>query len=724
MLTFDFETYSAAGYKELGGSFTPLGKGKPGLMAINASTYSRHPSTEVISMAYAGKLWVPGCNDPTDLLHYLYEGGLIEAHNSAFEYYIWNNVCAPKYGWPMLSMSQLRCSMAKASAYGLPGALATIAKHLTPEHAKDPRGKRLISLLSIPKKPSMMDLDTRRTVELYPELYTEMYEYNKQDVVAEEAVSAAMPDLSPHELSVWQLNQKINERGVQVDTVSVNACISLFELAHRKYTDELIELTGGAVKTIDEIVKGGAGDTWLRSIGVEMDSLSKDHVDAILDGPPIHPHAKRAFEIRQLLGSASIKKLYAISRMTNEDSRLRDLFAYCGAERTGRFAGRGAQPQNLKNSGPAAVECMGCGIIRDDSVETCPYCGNSDALTREWGNASTEAALYQARLGLGLDHFMRYWPDPVFTLSACIRGLLIAAPGKKLVCSDYSAIEAVVLAEVAGESWRQEVFRTHGKIYEMSAAKISGIPFDEIMAHKTSTGNHHPLRKKVGKVAELGSGYGGWIGAWKNFGAGKFMDDEEIKQNILKWRDESPAIVELWGGQYRKIPGKWEFYPEMYGVEGCVIQAISNPMTTYSYKMLSFVYDSKCDTLEIRLPSGRNLYYHKPRLTPGTDPRGLSCINISYLGGKGFTRISTYGSKLVENIIQAISRDILVAAMLRVEKAGYRVVLHVHDEIIAEVPEDFGSVEELEELMMIKEPWFATWPIRAAGGWTGNRFRK
>jgi len=153
-------------------------------------------------------------------------------------------------------------------------------------------------------------------------------------------------------------------------------------------------------------------------------------------------------------------------------------------------------------------------------------------------------------------------------ISGCLRGLFSAAPGKEFICSDYSAIEAVVIAALAGEEWRLEVFRTHGKIYEMSAAKISGVPFEEIIAYKKTHGQHHPLRKKIGKVAELASGFGGWIGAWKNFGADKFMDDNEIKQSILKWREDSPAIVELWGGQWRQQPGHWKFTREFYGLEG------------------------------------------------------------------------------------------------------------------------------------------------------------
>lgn len=527
---------------------------------------------------------------------------------------------------------------------------------------------------------------------------------------------------------------------------------------------------------------------------------------------------------------------------------------FCINGRIVHNSGRGAQPQNLKNSGPDVQACPHCGAVA--SAKNCPDC-NSATDQQEWDHNAVEFALRQARTGLGLDNFERYFSDPVSTIASCIRGLLTAKPGHDLICSDYSAIEAVVLAAVAGEEWRLEVFRTHGKIYEMSASKISGVPFEEILDHKKRTGSHHPLRKKIGKIAELGcfgedteiltdsgwkpiiyvtrkdkihdgieyvehggvvskgikriidfagikvtpehkfylsdqrwetavslkyiknyrqkalqtashisapvkfiphkkthdylrvfdiincgprsrfvinteygpliahnSGYGGWVNAWKNFGAGKLMSDDEIKTNILKWREDSPAIVELWGGQWRKTPGEWDFSPEYYGLEGCAIQAILNPGYRYPYRCVSYYYDQSRDVLMCQLPSGRYLYYHSPRLTHDKDQRGLSIWAINFRGGKGFTWAQTYGSKLTENIIQAISRDILTAAMLRLEHAGYPIVLHVHDEIVSEIPKDFGDIKEFEKLMMVKESWFSDWPIKASGGWRGKRYRK
>lgn len=743
--TMDFETYSEGGYRfdAYLGRFVPLLKGKPGIKGVNASTYAAHPSTRVLSLAYDlldGRgviLWTPGNPPPAELFAHIAQGGLVEAHNAIFEYYIWFFVCWQKMNWPPLPLNQLRCSAAKARAWGLPGALGKLTDILKPAEGKDKRGAKLISLLCIPKKPTKACPALCRDREKYPELHLEMDQYNVQDVVAERSISAMIPDLSAQEAELWALDQEINSRGAHINREGLMACIDVFNQAQEKYTNELRLITDQAVQTVDELTKGSAGDKWLITQGVVMDSLDKKHVQAALDGNTLPLAARRALEIRQELGAASVKKLFAIERTIGPDDRIRDLFIYCGAERTGRFAGRGPQPQNIKNSGPDCINCTNCGhtfaTIALRLAGFCPFCG-ADRLQDEleWGNRAAKAALETITTTRNLLNVESQWGPALEIITSCLRTLYTAAPGMRLICSDYSAIEAVVLAALAGEEWRLEVFRTHGKIYEMSAAKISGVPFEEILAHKAQTGKHHPLRKKVGKVAELASGYGGWIGAWKNFGADKFMDDQEIKTNILKWRDESPAIVEFWGGQYRKDPDRWAFTPEFYGLEGAFINAILNPGTWVDVGVVSYGFDTATNVVYCRLPSGRCLAYHSPLLSRGKDPRGLDVIKISFMGhnsdaskGKvGWNRIETYSGKLAENVTQAVARDILTAAMVRVNKTGYPVVLHVHDEIIAEVPLGFGSVEEFEKLMMVREPWFADWPIKAAGGWMGSAYRK
>jgi DNA polymerase len=393
------------------------------------------------------------------------------------------------------------------------------------------------------------------------------------------------------------------------------------------------------------------------------------------------------------------------------NGRLTDLFAFCGADRTGRWAGRGPQPQNLPASGPKVICCTGCGTVRWKGNPTC-RCGATAADPCDWGANAVEAALADIATG-NLDWVTQQWGDPVAAVSGCLRGLFTAGPGCDLICSDFSAIEAVVLAELAGETWRHEVFRTHGKIYEMSASKISGVPFEDFIRHKEETKHHHPLRKKVGKVAELASGYGGGLGAWKAFGADEFMTDDEIQTNVKAWREASPAIKAFW-----------------YGLQDAAFRAVQCPGNCYAYRGIA--YGVKDDVLYCQLPSGRTLTYHQPRLEPDTTSWGKPTMRLTYMGWNsnylagaiGWVRLDTWGGKLTENVVQAVARDILAYAMRGLDAAGYPIVLHVHDEIVAEVLRELGSVEEFEQIMGRMPPWAAGWPVRAAGGWWGLRYRK
>ena len=252
----------------------------------------------------------------------------------------------------------------------------------------------------------------------------------------------------------------------------------------------------------------------------------------------------------------------------------------------------------------------------DHDRVTCPRCNSLMWHTLpEWTVEQVEVAIRDI-LTRSLDHIELVWGDAIALLCGCLRGLFTAALGKDLVCSDFSAIEAVVAACLARCQWRIDVFAGHGKIYEMSAAKITGRSLEEYAAYKEQNGTHHPDRKKVGKVAELASGYGGWINARRQFGAEG--SDDEIKAQILAWREASPEIVEMWGGQFRQVGEKpWDAVPELYGLEGMAIAAILNPGQCFSYLDITYgVYD---DVLYCRLPSGRFLHYHRPRLVEAQD---------------------------------------------------------------------------------------------------------
>ena len=773
----DFETYSPAGFiwDEAAGKWAaPPGAKEKGLGTVGAAIYTEHPDAEVLTYRYdlkdgrGSQHWHPGLPNPTDLFSHIASGKPLEAWNTGFERWVWRNICQPKYGWPALPNEVQRCAMAKARAHALPGRLELAAEVTRAAVQKDKEGKRLLDKFSKPRNPTKGDPRWRvlpvwtpdgaealtRYAQMgldpakFPRGWMEadhadtlaLDRYCATDIEAEASVSERCPPMEGEELEYWQVDQAVNLRGVAIDRRGVEDCIAIIEQAHSRYNAELLALTG-----IDAASKVQQLQGWLRARGVHLDSLDEDHVADALTWQGIDPQARRVLQIRSLVGSASVKKVFAMRNTTARDGRIHDLFSYHAA-RTGRATGNGAQPTNMPNSGPEMRRCglwvegkliegSGCTRHFRPGASHCPWCGRPDVAARpkvEWSFeaaedargviASRSLALVEAVLG-----------DAMGAVSGVLRGLFVAGEGYDLVSSDYSSIEAVVLAMLAGEQWRIEVFRTHGKIYEASAAQMFGVPLDEILAHKKRTGDHHPLRK-LGKVAELALGYAGWIGAAKNFNMPG--TDDEIKANIKKWRAASPAVVEFWGGQTRGAFS--DARRELFGVEGMAVMALQNPgqwfdvrRTDGSATGVSYCAVGNC--LYCRLPSGRLLTYHNCILAPSTRPYAQTWdISVSFEGYNtnpkngpvGWIRMSTYAGKLVENIVQATARDILRFAMINLERAGYRVVLHVYDEIVAEVRKGEGSVEDFEAIMMRMPAWAADWPIKAAGGWRGFRYRK
>lgn len=746
----DFETYSEAGYcwneaKQSWDGPPGASGNKKGLPVIGAAAYAEHPSTDVLCFAYdlkdgkGRRQWLPGMPNPQEMFDYLAAGGLIEAWNKGFEQWIWDKVCMRRYGWPPLPMEQVRCAQAKGRAYALPPSLGQAAQVLGLSQQKDKEGDRLIKKFSMPRKPTKADPRRRLRLADDPADGQLMLRYNLQDIVTEAHASAVIPDLEGEELDNWLMDQGINKRGVAVDVAALDNCIAIVQAAHGKYNAELQALTGGAVQAASELAKLQG---WLGAYGVHMASLDEEAITEALASATLPPHCRRALELRALVGSAAVKKVFAMRNQATSHARLHDLFTYHGA-RTGRTTGSGPQPTNLPNSGPEVCKCGACGRWSAPAA-ICPWCRVPQPPGRkpqEWNPAAVEDAL-ACIATLDLAVVEHYFGDAMAAVSGCLRGLFVASPGHDLICSDYSAIEAVVLAMIAGEQWRIDLFRTHGKIYEMSAAKISGVPFEEFMraagytdAELTApdwykrkpaapTGKHHPLRKTIGKVAELASGYQGWIGAWKAFGAEEFMTEEEMKQAILAWRGASPAIVDFWGGQERRThAGR---VPELYGVEGMFVAAVLNPGTEYEFRGFRFVCVD--DVLYLTLLSGRRMAYHRPRL--GYSDRGGYSIRFEGYntnpknGPPGWQRMDTWGGRLTENIVQATARDIQWYGMRALEAAGYPIVLHVYDEDVAEVPHGFGSVEEFERIMSTMPPWAAGWPVKASGGWRRARYGK
>jgi DNA polymerase len=737
----DFETYSEAGYiwnesEQKWGALPGASGDKKGLSIVGTVRYCQHPTARVLSLAYnlkngsGPKLWRPGDSPPADLIAYVLSGGVLEAHNSAFEYWVWNLICRSRYGFPSLEVSQLRCSMAKARAYSLPGALKNLTEVMPVATVKDPDGDRLLKKFSVPRNPTKNDkrlfLDPATDSVDGPKLYA----YNLTDIKSESEVSALIPDLEGDEADYFLIDRTINVRGVHVDRASLEACCTIVTDMLERNEAELREITEGVVETASQLerLKG-----WLGARGVIADSLDEDGVEALLSDPFEDPVARRALEIRQAVGSASVKKVFAMRNQLPPDNRLRELFNYHGA-RTGRPTGEGPQPTNLPKAGPSVKQCPACTHWFGSHIDTvCPWCNVPVApvvKAREWTWEATGDALAVIRT-CSVDAVARYFQDVMLTVSGSLRGLFTAAPGHVLMCSDYSAIEGVVIAALSGEQWRLDVFATHGKIYELSASKITGIPFEEYARYKAETGQHHPTRGKVGKVAELALGFGGWVNSWKAFAGDDGRVDDEIKRLILAWREASPSIVEFWGGQGRGKPWGNSYTPELFGLEGMAIRAILEPDTWFDYRGTAYRYSTFADVLFCRLVSGRYLSYHKPRLAR---KQRFDVIEyaLSYetwnsnpkYGPQGWVRMDTYSGRLAENVVQATARDIQRHAQIQLEKRGYPVVLHVYDENVSEVPIGYGSIEEFESILMDLPEWAKGWPIKAAGGWVGERYCK
>lgn len=731
----DFETYSEAGFEfGLDNKWRSEGGAtKSGLGAVGSMNYSLHESTEVLCIAYdlkdgtGRKLWSPYLHTelPIDLIEFVRNGGLLEAHNSAFEHHIWNNVLHARWGFPPLHWYQQRCSMAKARAFSLAGALDKAAKALNLDQQKDADGKRLIKKFCVPRAPTKKDPRKRILPTDDMADFQQLCNYCLQDIATEQELSLHVPDLIPEELEFWLNTQKANYTGVGVRRAEVEACIAVLEEAYQRYNLELHNLTYGSVSEASKVKQL---QEWCAAQGLTMPSFDDAALKDALKLPDLPPHVRRALEIRKMIGSAGVKKVYAMDRLATPDGRLCDMFVYHGA-RTGRDTGADVQPQNLVKRGPKLMWCTECEHpFGQHHKEGCPWCGASVALfaeKRKDGDWTWEAVDHAITVlsSHSLDLVEHVFGDAVLTVSGCIRGLFVAGEGKTLICSDYSAIEAVVAAQLAGEEWRLETFRKKIDIYLASASQITGRTLEEYAEYQKTNGAKHPDRQKIGKVAELALGYAGSLGAWRNFDKTDTYTDQEVYDLIRAWREKSPMIVEMWGGQSR-VRG----VPDYFGLEGMAILAVANPNTRYSHREVA--YECIDDILYCILPSGRRLTYHQPRVLPSIKRQGqmeLSFMGYNSnpaMGAIGWVRITTFGGRLFENVVQAVSRDIMRDATNRLERAGYPIVLRVHDELVAEVPIGFGSIEEFESLMSLMPSWAAGYPVRAAGGWSGSRYRK
>ena len=728
--TVDVESFSLAGnewddagQKWIGPAGAPANK--RGLPVVGAFRYWEHPTARVLCLSYLlpgqtkpGR-WRPRWPLPPDLVAWVASGQPIEAHNAMFERLAFAFDLTPRHGWPAVQPDQWRCSMATAHVNGYPGALGDLGPVVGTDVRKDPRGKALMDIFSKPRKPTKKDPrrmiapDDGGTVRLegadvpVAEAFEYYHDYCDADVLTEADASRRMEPMTTAELHAWRLDQAMNFRGVAIDRAGVRDCIAVLNQAVARYGSECLEITGGVGPAQVQALVG-----WIHGRGIHgIDSFDQKSspIEEHLKRTDLPSDVRRVLEIRALVGSAGVKKLFAMENRTSFDDRLRGLFIHHGT-RTGRPTGEGVQSTNLVKAGAPLVRCAHCGRPHKPALAACPWCGSSRTPggVGSWSVDMADDVLSIMALQ-SLDLVEHYFGDAVLCICGLIRPLFVAGPGCDLISSDYSAIEAVVAACIAGEQWRIDTFKRREDIYLASASKITGTPVADYIAFKQANGVHHHDRQYVGKVAELALGFGGWVGSWRNFDPdADSKSDEEIMRIITNWRDASPAIVEMWGGQRRKVRGGW--CDELFGIEGAFIRAVRNPGMAFAAGPLSFRMTAPFgvyDRVKMRLPSGRELTYHQPILAPSYKRPGT--LSISYMtdnsnpkyGALGWVRMETWGSRIFENAVQAIAHCIMRNARAALFAAGYFVVQEVYDEACCEVPEGFGSVEEVERIMGI-----------------------
>jgi DNA polymerase len=775
MIHLDFETYSESGYYfdfKTGKMGSPPGTPKSGLSLIGAYTYAAHPSTNILCAAYGTtfddiKLWKP--NDPEmpePLLEAVQSGKLIYAMNSFFEWCIWNLVAVRRYGWPLLALSQTRDTAAMARAWSLPGSLEKSTAILFGETVKDTQGAKIMKKLSVPQNISrsnkhfLPDLDDSKSWKL-------LYDYCIQDVHAEMMVHNNVPSLSSSELEVWKLDQQINARGIAIDIKTVCAAIRIVEEGKIRAGHLLAELTKNAITSVSQAT---AICQWInKNSGLKkrLKSLRPEIINEYLKTPALSETIRLILDIRLNYGGNSTSKLYAMLYRAQPDDRVRGAFQYCGAQRTRRWAGRGVQTQNMPRGSISLTRCDKCSSLYGANNKGVCLCGGNIKST-EWGVTSINAVIPAIQTG-DYDLVESKWGNPVKLVAACLRSMLVAGPGKELISSDFSAIEAVVMACLAGENWVIETFFGDGKLYERTATKITGESEDIIIEYKKIYGKHHPQRR-LGKIAALASQYQGARGAWLKFGADNFLSMSEIDKGVQAWRRANPAIVNFWNAVEEAafnalyLPDRWwpvigcasdiEFRKQnralycrlpnkewLTYLDACVVQ--TRKLSSDGWRIVEIWNDAMDESQRLELE-------HRCREYPGLYPKISDCGSselartkileccyqlvdtISYWGvgeQNRWTQLFTYGGKLAENIVQAVARFIHAEAMLRLERAGYPLVLHTHDESVAEVPIGYGSVEEFEKLMAVPPDWAKLpdgrpWPIKAAGGWRGFRYIK
>ena len=621
------------------------------LISCGVYKYSSSPYFEILLIAYSVDDKETVCIDvangeepPKEFMEMLFDDTVTKtAFNANFE-----RTCFSNYYQHSFRPEAWRCTAVQAAMLALPLSLEGVGAVLGLDKQKMTEGKELIKYFCSPCKATKSNGGrTRNLPKDAPEKWRQFKTYCIRDVDVEKQIRQRLAKfpIPKSEQEIYCLDQRINDRGIMVDRNLVNHAVACDLLYKETATARAYELTGLENPNSVSQLK-----LWLKEKGLEVDSLAKDTVKDL--SMKAEGDVQEVLKLRLATSKTSVKKYEAIDRSVCAESRVHGLLQFYGANRTGRWAGRLVQIHNLPQNHLPDLE-LARALVSEGRYEE-------------------------------VELFYESTPN---VLSELIRTAFVAKPGCRFIISDYSAIEARVLAWLAGEEWRLQVFETHGKIYEASASAMFHVPIEEIT--KTS-----PLRQK-GKISELALGYGGAVGALTSMGALKMgLTEEELPGLVSTWRSANPHITAFW-----------------WAVDDAAITAVRDKKTSRVGRV-SFEY--KSGILFVTLPSGRKLSYVKPRMMQNKFGReGLTYEGIGE--SKKWMRLETYGPKLVENIVQAASRDILAEAMLRLEKEGFDIVCHVHDEVVLEVPDGKSSVEEVNEIMAVNPVWTEGLPLKAAG---------
>jgi DNA polymerase len=640
-----------------------------------AYAYSEAPDFEILLIAYKFSdedkvKQIDLTDDPEELENLRFWDALTDpevvktAYNANFE-----RTCLARHTGEAMPPEQWRCTMVLAVQLGLPRSLAAVgpALGLTEEEQKKKTGAALIQYFCKPCKPTRTNGQRTKNTRLNaPEKWELFKEYNIQDVVTEQIILKRLRDFRPDqsEQDLWTLDQEINDRGVLLDIPMARSIVEFDTERSADLLAEAQQITGLSNPNSLAQLK-----PWLADNGLATDTLRKDDVAAMLADPSLHANVKRVLEIRQTLSKTSVKKYQTMLDIAGEDDRARGIMQFYGGH-TGRWAGRSLQPQNLARN-----------TMPDDELDVAREfvkMGDFESLEMIFGE-----------------------PAPIF--SQLVRTAFIPSPGNRFVVSDFSAIEARVIAWIAGEEWRLEVFRNDGDIYCESASHIYHVP---VVKH----GVNGELRQR-GKVAELALGYGGAVGAMKQMDTTGSVPEEEMQGIVTQWRAESPKIVRMWrdcqdaavsvirGNQPKRV------LRSLHGTEFYVKLVNGTPV------------------LFIRLPSGRPIAYWDPKVMDTEMGPRITYMTQNQTTRK-WERCETYGGKLTENIVQSVARDCLAEKMKLLESMGYPIVFHVHDEMILDVPrEDKQAVKLVDKIMAEPIEWAPGLPLKG-GTYECDFYRK